>query len=77
MNNYSIFNFDIKPKGFHVIEFDGYITKDSVNQARKVLENSSMAKEMADYNYELASHHFSYEVLERRLNTIPTEIFWE
>ncbi|MEI8132337.1 MAG: glycosyltransferase family 4 protein [Leptolinea sp.] len=77
VNNYSIFNFDIKPKGFHVIEFDGYITQDSVNRARKVLENPTMAEETANYNYELASHHFSYAVLERRLNTILSEIFGE
>jgi mannosylglucosylglycerate synthase len=77
VNNYSIYNFDIKPKGFNVIEFDGYITQETVNQTRKVLQNTSTAKETAEHNYELARHHFSYQVLERRLNTILSEIFGE
>jgi glycosyltransferase involved in cell wall biosynthesis len=77
VNNYSIFNFDIKPKGFRVIEFDGYITQDTVNKAREVLLNPSRTMENANYNYELARHHFSYSVLERRLNTILSEIFGE
>jgi glycosyltransferase involved in cell wall biosynthesis len=77
VNNYSIFNFDIKPKGFRVVEFDGYITQDTVEQARKLLLEPSLAAETADYNYELARHHFSYAMLERRLNTILSEIFGE
>jgi glycosyltransferase involved in cell wall biosynthesis len=77
VNNYSIYNFDIKPKGFRVIEFDGYITNETVTQARETLLNPAQAEEAAAYNYELARHHFSFEVLERRLNTILSEIFGE
>lgn len=77
VNNYSIYNFDIKPKGFRVIEFDGYITQDTVSTARAVLQNPAMAMEMANHNYDLARHHFSYTMLERRLHTIISEIFGE
>jgi mannosylglucosylglycerate synthase len=77
VNNYSIYNFDIKPKGFRVVEFDGYITQDTVNMARNLIQNPTLAAEAADYNYELARHHFSFAVLERRLNTILSEIFGE
>ena len=38
VNNYSIFDVDIKPKGFRVIEFDGYITDWTVSQTRRVLD---------------------------------------
>ncbi len=34
VNAYSIYSIDIKPKGFRVIEFDGYITDDCVRQTR-------------------------------------------
>lgn len=77
VNNYSIYNFDIRPKGFKVIEFDGYVTQDTVATARSVLETPSLAAEMAAYNYDLARHHFSYTMLERRLHTIISEIFGE
>ena len=43
VNNYSIYNFDIRPKGFKVIEFDGYVTQDTVAKARMVLENPTLA----------------------------------
>ena len=32
VNNYSTFEVDIKPRGFRVIEFDGYITEATVAQ---------------------------------------------
>jgi mannosylglucosylglycerate synthase len=77
VNNYSIYNFDIRPKGFKVIEFDGFVTQDTVASARTILENPDLAKEIADHNYELARQHFSYTMLERRLHTIISEIFGE
>ncbi|NMB54098.1 MAG: glycosyltransferase family 4 protein [Leptolinea sp.] len=77
VNNYSIYSIDIKPKGFRVIEFDGYITQDTVTRTREIIQNPDLAKEMADHNYELARHHFSYTMLERRLHTIISEIFGE
>ena len=77
VNNYSIYAFDIRPKGFKVIEFDGYITLETVETARYYLLNPEKAAEVAEYNYKLASSHFSYTMLERRLHTIITEIFGE
>lgn len=77
VNNYSIYNFDIRPKGFKVIEFDGFITQDTVNTARDVLLNPDKAAEIGEYNYNLARRHFSYTMLERRLHTIISEIFGE
>ncbi len=77
VNNYSIYNFDIKPKGFKVIEFDGYITQDTVTTARTILQNPDIAAEMADHNYDLARSHFSYTMLERRLHTIISGIYGE
>jgi len=77
VNNYSIYNFDIKPKGFKVIEFDGYISQDTVTAARNTLLNPDQAVETANFNYDLAHRHFSFTMLERRLHTIISEIFGE
>lgn len=77
VNNYSIYAFDIRPKGFKVIEFDGYITHDTVESTRDYLMHPEKAAEAAEYNYKLAASHFSYTMLERRLHTIITEIFGE
>jgi mannosylglucosylglycerate synthase len=77
VNNYSIFDTDIKPKGFRVIEFDGYVTDDTVHQVRQVLQNPHLAREMAEHNYRLAQRHYSYATLERRLQTLIADCFGE
>ena len=77
VNNYSIFDVDIKPKGFRVIEFDGFITADTLRQVAKVLDNPALAQEMAEINYRLAQRHYSFAVLERRLQTLIAECFGE
>jgi mannosylglucosylglycerate synthase len=77
VNDYSIFDIDIKPKGFRVIEFFGYITGDTVQQTRQVLENPELAKEMTERNYQLGRRYYSYTVLERHLETLIANSFGE
>lgn len=77
VNNYSTFAIDIKPKGFRVIEFDGYITEDTVQQTRQVLQDPHLAQEMAEHNYQLGRCHYSYAMLERRLQTLIADCFGE
>ena len=77
VNNYSIFDMDIKPKGFRVIEFDGYVTDDTVRQVRQVLQEPRLAQERAEHNYGLARRHYSYATLERRLQTLIADCFGE
>jgi glycosyltransferase involved in cell wall biosynthesis len=75
VNAYSIYSIDIKPKGFHVIEFDGYITDDCVRQTRTFLEQPDRAQELAEHNYQLAKRFYSYGVLEYSLQTLITDLF--
>src|SRR5690606_23869057 len=70
VNNYSIYEVDIKPKGFRVVWFDGYISKDTLDETRFILQNPDEARKWADKNYALAKQHFSYTVLEQRLDSI-------
>jgi len=75
VNNYSIYATDIKPKGFKVIEFDGYITDKTIAATRKVLTTPEVAEEMAEHNYQLAIRHYSYAVLRRKLRGLILDIF--
>ena len=77
VNNYSIFDTDIKPKGFRVIEFDGFITDQTIEHTRQVLEDTSLAQEMTEHNYKLGLCHYSYSMLERRLQTLLADFFGE
>lgn len=77
VNNYSIFDTDIKPKGFRVIEFEGYISDETIRRTREVLEDHALAAEMAEHNYALARAHYSYRMLQRHLQTLLAEFFGE
>ena len=75
VNNYSIYATDIKPKGFNVIEFDGYITEETIKITHKILKNPEIASEMAEHNYQLAIQHYSYAVLRRKLLALILDMF--
>lgn len=77
VNNYSIFDIDIKPKGFNVIEFEGFITDETVEHARQVLDDPELGQQMAEHNYQVALRHYSFTMLERRLQTLLAECFGE
>ncbi|MBW1982188.1 MAG: glycosyltransferase family 4 protein [Deltaproteobacteria bacterium] len=51
VNTYSIYTKDIKPKGFSVVEIDGFVTDETVRQTKKVLENAELRQNMVDLNY--------------------------
>jgi hypothetical protein len=77
VNNYSIYEADIKPKGFQVIEFDGFISEKTLEDTRYILTHPQQAKQQCDYNYELARRYFSYTMLERRLGLLLSDCFGE
>ena len=75
VNNYSVYFTDIKPKGFQVIELDGYVTEEAVQQTQNVLTNSDVREAMVDHNYELAKRYYSYTVLQQKLKALLMDCF--
>ncbi|MBN1686021.1 MAG: glycosyltransferase family 4 protein [Spirochaetales bacterium] len=75
INNYSIYFYDIKPKGFEVIEMNDYITAETVENARRILSDKDGTKKMVEKNYALGLKHYSYTVLEQRINNLMCEFF--
>jgi glycosyltransferase involved in cell wall biosynthesis len=63
VNTYSIYTKDIKPKGFSVIEIDGFVTGATVEKTKQVLTDPELSKKMVDLNYELGEKYFSYKKL--------------
>lgn len=70
VNNYPIYATDIRPKGFQVIEFDEFITEETVRRTREVVDNPASAQEMVEANYQLALQHFSYRALRQKLGAL-------
>lgn len=75
VNNYTIYATDIRPKGFRVIEFDDYVTDETVEMTRRVLADKELELEMCQYNYTLAERHFSYAVLRNKLQMLLDNAF--
>ena len=70
VNNYSIYSVDIKPKGFSVIEIDGYVTEEAVEQTRQVLKDKQLREKMVEHNYGIAKRYYSYSVLHKKLKSL-------
>jgi glycosyltransferase involved in cell wall biosynthesis len=70
VNTYSIYTMDIKPKGFSVIEIDGYVSDEAVRKTRKVLTDFEFRRKMVKHNYETAKHYYSYSVLHDKLKSL-------
>jgi glycosyltransferase involved in cell wall biosynthesis len=67
VNNYSIYSFDIKPKGFSAVEIDGYVTEETVEKTRALIKDTRLREDMVENNYALAKKFYSYEVLHDKL----------
>ena len=67
VNLYSIYAFDIKPKGFKAVEIEGYVTGKAVEQTRALLTDAKLREEMVENNYNLGNKFYSYGVLRKKL----------
>jgi mannosylglucosylglycerate synthase len=75
VNNYSIYATDIRPKGFHVIEFDDYVTDETVGRTIEILQDPEKSQRWVEKNYQLARKYYSYEVLETKLRILIANAF--
>ncbi len=74
VNAYSIYSIDIKPKGFDVIELDGYVNNQAIDQAKTVLMDENYRSRMVEHNYTTASRYYSYAMLEQKLLSVIQDI---
>lgn len=77
VNTYSIYQHDIKPKGFKIIEMDEYISEETVDQVVHILQNKSLSSKMAEDNYNVAKRFYSYANLRRKLKFVLSDFFGE
>ncbi len=70
VNNYTIYETDIKTKGFEVVMFDDFITDKTVAQARELMDDPDYAEHGGERNYQMALEHFSYRTLRNKLRIL-------
>jgi len=75
VNNYTIYSVDIKPKGFQAVEFNGFVTDETINHVRKILTDSKFTEEMTEHNYKLGKQFYSFTVLENQLHVLLHSCF--
>ena len=69
-NRYSIFRTDIEPMGFNTIEIDGFLTRDVIDEVRRVLNDADYRHSMVEHNFEIGRAFFSYRRVAQELTTI-------
>ena len=74
VNRYAIFEADIEPLGFEVIAFNSFITDETLDHVRQILDNPEKLSAMAEANYMRGWRYLSYEMLEEKLEGLLTNI---
>lgn len=75
-NRYTTFIEDIEPKGFKIGKLDGFVTPETVVQARRYLDDRDLARAHAEHNFELGLKHFSYRILRSKLRYLLENSQW-
>jgi len=70
VNNYKpVFMPDIGSKGFKVVMLENNeLTEQSVKDMKEIIYNEKLNDDIGEYNYLLGKKHFSYDVLEEKLD---------
>ena len=74
INRYPVYVEDIRPKGFQLIEMDGYVTRETVEAVASLLANPERQKEMVATNYELARRYYGFEALKKSLGAAFAQV---
>ncbi len=72
VNNYKpVFWPDIGSKGFKTVMLeDNVLTDDALVEMEKIIHNTDLQKEIAEYNYELGRKYFSFTILQNKLEEL-------
>ena len=74
VNRYSIFISDIEPRGFRAVKTDGYLTRETVAEVRRVVEDEPYRREMVTHNFELGKRFYGFDVLRRQLRGLIGDV---
>lgn len=70
VNRYPVYVSDIGPLGFDFVEIDGRITDEAVAEVQRILADPERQWAAVEKNFRLGEQHFSYGVLEERLQEL-------
>ncbi len=74
LNNYSIYSFDIGPKGFDCVVIDGFVAEHDVQRTSRILADPGLTQDIVEHNFHLGRRHYSYEVMERKVMDLVKDL---
>ena len=74
VNRYPVYVADIAPLGLRLIEIEGAITDETVDEVRGLLSNQRRIRENAHHNFEIGKRALSYTVLRRHLRRLLGQV---
>ncbi len=70
LNRYSIFVEDIEPKEFKLVLIDGFVTRKTAEEVRKILSDPDHREEMVEHNFQVARKYYGFNVLQNSLRML-------
>ncbi len=72
VNNYKpVYWSEIGSKGFRTVMIeDNVLTDEAVDEINNIIHDDKLCREIGEYNFEIGSRHFSYDVLEYELERL-------
>jgi len=74
VNRYPVYVADIAPLGVRMIEIDGAISDDTIEEVQALLANPRKIRDNARRNFAIGQKHLSYSLLRRRLRKLLGEL---
>jgi len=75
VQHYTVYTTDIAPLGFGMVDFDEFITNDTIEEVKLLLDNPGLRREQVERNFELARKYFSYKTVDYKLKALIQNAF--
>jgi glycosyltransferase involved in cell wall biosynthesis len=74
INRYPVYDSDIRPYGFRLLEIEDKITPETVEEALKLLENEAYRKEIVEHNFKIAGKVIGYNTAQDIIEPLIKEL---
>jgi len=70
MTPYKVYEADIKPFGFEVIEMPDRVSKKVIKRIKELMDNPKARRKVVEKNFRLGKKYFDYQVVEKKLKEV-------
>ncbi len=75
VNRYTIYELDIRPKGFRCLEMDGYLTEELIAETNALMDDRDRRLAWTDENYAIGLRYYSHRTVRDGLRAELAEMF--